>query len=324
MGDSPDHLASLSRARVSSALGSTDAESTNAVCRCDTSGVAADENTKFVIAHPAVAVICWGTYYHPIIRVGAGTRINAGLDAAKRLCQDLLAGQYVNQLSQYGVGHGSVVQAVQLNVNPPATLTEAEAATFLKGNIPGGVRSPAVDEANLLYVLFLDPATKPTVLDSSGMPLPTGSFCGYHKSAKYNDNSVGDDLFYAVIRTDNRKGNTPAGTIANVAYCVSHELAEIVTNPRDTQGYTGTQGCEISDLCETGGKCGTNCCTTFGYRNWNVEQYWSNWASNCVRGDDPVSMRNVLSTTVGGFSFRALKTPIINIEYIASRYRNFP
>src|SRR5262249_49390159 len=131
---------------------------------------------------------------------------------------------------------------------------------------------PGTDETNLLFLVFAPRATK-----------ITGGACGWHKHAKLNANSKNDDLFWAIVRTDQAPTTTERGFVNSVAYCVSHELAESFTN-RDGAGYISTKcddknTCEIGDICETGGQSGS-CCSTFAYpssdnQSWDIELYWS-------------------------------------------------
>jgi hypothetical protein len=79
------------------------------------------------------------------------------------------------------------------------------------------------------------------------------------------------------------------------------------------------QACEIGDVCENN--------PTFRYQRpgsistWTVQQYWSNWNNSCIHGDQPVSLKAFLRSIQFNFSngLRSLNTPIINLQYIASR-----
>jgi hypothetical protein len=198
------------------------------------------------------------------------------------------------------------------------TLNEDQARDAAK-QIVGRIAppAPAVNESSLLYVIFLPTETTPTL--STGVT----DFCGYHNSTKFNDASRNNDLFYVIIRTDKINGppdlsGTGEALVKSLSFCVSHEIAEAVTD-RDGRGYhnqVNGNTCEISDLCEPPTK------GTFNYRGWDVEHYWSQWDRTCIHGDNPVSISQFLKA-IGrtGESLRALGTPIINIEYIASQFR---
>jgi hypothetical protein len=268
---------------------------TNDGCHGNKDGV--DPNDKAILAHVRVMVLCWGRFYedHP-----------DALDNAFALCRDLVSGPYFNGLAQYGVGSGSMAGSGNIDdTNPPATLSEDEARDRIKGFVGNLPEKPAVNETSLLYVLFPPPQTKPTI--SSGQD----DFCGYHKSTKFHDESQNDDLFYALVRTDGADQSSGKTLIEAVSYCVSHEIAEAVTS-RDGRGYH-KGACEIGDLCEQTG--------THAYRGWQVEQYWSQWDSACVNGENPVSVRRFLQELGAPENLRALHTPVVDLEYIASRFR---
>lgn len=280
--------------------GSFAAGSTNGDCHVDQSGV--NSNEKAVIANARVVVYCWGSFYdrHP-----------DALTYAEALCKDLVTGPFLNGLAQYGVGRGSVKVAgrfVDTLKAPPATLSEDEAQKALLALIKDGLPEdqPSVDETSLMYVVFLPPETRPTILSKQD------DFCGYHNWAKFNDSSTNADVFYAIIRTDKADQESGKLLIDSVSYCVSHEIGEMLTN-RDGRGYHNGK-CEIGDLCEQLGN--------YDYRGWQVEQYWSQWDNACIKGDSPVSLRRFLSARgITSRSLKALQTQVVNIEFIASQFR---
>jgi len=274
-----------------------EADATNDICHGNTDGV--EPHDKAIIAHVRVMVLCWGKFYE---------QHSDAVDNAYALCRDLVTGSYFNGLAQYGVGRGSMAGTANINfASPPATLSEDEARDNLfawLGN--GSLLAPAIDEPSLLYVLFLPPETKPTI--STGKD----DFCGYHHWAKLHPESKDSDVFWALIRTDSADQTSGSAFIKSLSYCVSHEIVEAVSS-RDGRGYyKGT--CEIGDLCEQTG--------TYNYRDWQVEQYWSQWDEKCINGENSVSLRRFLQIRgISGGSLTALHTKIINVEYIASQFR---
>jgi hypothetical protein len=268
----------------------------NSDCHGNLAGV--DRNSGSVLANVRVFVVCWGSYYtdHP-----------DGLEYARKLCEDLVTGNYFNQLSQYGIGRGSIAGSKVIDDKvPPAKFSEDHLRDKLKSWIGPQLIAPGVDESSLLYLVFPPPQSVPTI--TSGKD----GFCGYHQHAKFNNDSRGDDLFWGMARTDKSDTTTGRGLIEAISYCVSHEIAEAVTNPGGGGYFKGD--CEIGDLCEQNG--------TFQYRSWQVEQYWSQLDSACIQGDSPVSVKRFLAAAgKSSASLGALGTSVLNVEYIASQFR---
>jgi len=288
----------LTGTRASILQSSLGADGTNAECHGNTDGV--QPNDRAILAHVKVTQIFWGQFYadHP-----------DALDFGTQLCKDLISGPYFNGLAQYGVGHGSLGDTGRtLTKAAPKTLSEDEARDAVKEFVGGGgFTPPATNETSRLYVLYLPVETRPTI--ASGKD----DFCGYHKSTKIDDLSRHDDLFYVIIRTDKVADlSSGASLIRSVSACVSHEIAEAVTD-RDGRGYHGAP-CEIGDLCEQNG--------TFKYRGWDVEQYWSQLDRSCINGDQAVSLRQFLQAKTGHLgSLRIFGPTTIDTDFIASQFR---
>ena len=120
------------------------------------------------------------------------------------------------------------------------------------------------------------------------------------------------DVFFCIIRTDSAVKSSGEAFIKSVSFCVSHEIAEALTS-RDGRGYHNGS-CEIGDLCEQTGN--------HAYRGWQVEQYWSQWDSTCINGEDPVSLTKFLRARgIRGGRLSSLHAKTINVEFIASQFR---
>ncbi len=296
--------------RVSTCVTGTVAGGVNDDCHSYTGGVKAGK--KRIMRTPHVVAIFWGQNSNDATALG-------------QLLSDLVKGPFTNGLVQYGVGRGSVT-TITVNddqKNPaPATLDRPQVPDQLNKWFQDGTVSPApsVNEMNLLYFLF--PPTKTEVKNgdwSTKSPDRKKAICGYHASGrKSKSSSQNDDLFWAIVGTSGAPSGTGTSFANSLAYCVSHELVEALSD-RDSQGYLADNGCEIGDICEC--KAGCPNLITFQYRGWSVEQYWSNWDNNCIQGDQPVSLRKFLVSI--GFDFsqglRSLHTPVINLQYMASR-----
>jgi hypothetical protein len=234
-----------------------------------------------VLANPFVYPIFWGSAYstrsstgvltwqHPCV-ASIGTFLNA------------LRGKWLSGLSQYGVHTLGAFEGEPDTLAPgtdPTGLTGAQIEHELIRFITWSqVGVPLPNEAERCFLMVLPPTAALT--DAPGA-------CGYHLSTYYAKASGENNLFYAVIATT---GVSPALSgddfINNISYCISHELAEMFTNP-DGQGWfadaepaTGEQSCEIGDICETKG-------TVQTLGKWTVEKYWSQADDTCFDPSSP-------------------------------------
>jgi len=128
----------------------------------------------------------------------------------------------------------------------------------------------------------------------------------------------GDNLFWAIIKTDAATTNLDRAFMNALAPLTGHELCEAFTN-RDGKGYISDKGCEIGDICELDTSTGN--LSTFTYRRWDIEPYWSQWDNSCVHGDSAVSVRRFLQVVNFDLTqgLRALNTDEVGLRYIASR-----
>jgi hypothetical protein len=295
--------------RVSSLLAqSADAGETNGTCHDFTGGV--QPNNKHVVRNPKVLLVLWDHYYR--------TNPDA-ISFAQKLVTDLITGKFMNGLAQYGVARGALIKTIIIDTNDIAAPDTWDAGGTsdrdqIKSWVKDGTLSPApsVNEADLLYFLLLPQATTLTN-GKNDDGTPNTNVCGWHQSSKVIDSqSAEDDLFWGLVRTDGADRTTEKTFINSIAFCVSHELNEAFSN-RDQQGFK-SESCEIGDICET---------KPFYVYNtdWTVEQYWSQWDNNCINGDGPVSIKKFLKAI--GFNsrngLRSLGTPVINIQFIASK-----
>ena len=219
----------------------------------------------------------------------------------------------MNGLVQYGIGRGALAGTAVVDTdqaNPaPVSVDQNQLRDRLVGWIKAGdAPEPAVNESNRLYFIFPPSTTQLTRTDIND------PFCGYHDSWRYNDTSNSNDLFWGTVVTMGSAGQPAQRFFWNLSACVGHEISEACSD-RDGLGYKSANGCEIGDLCETK--------DFFTYGSWIVEQYWSNWDSACLHGDNPVSFRR-FANAIGfdvNHGLKKLGTPKVNIEYIASRMR---
>jgi hypothetical protein len=255
-----------------------------------------------IIPIPQLVPIFWGHFY-TTAPIGP-----TAVSSAQQLLSDIVEGPYMNNLAQYGVGRGSVLSSAIIDdSSPPGSANENDIVAKLKKWLDDGQVKPKPKdgENSLTYFVFPPPTTNLTL--SNG----TTGFCGYHEHTKYNAGLFSNDnLFWATVATQGAPQQTGSDTIGAISYCVSHELTEMFTDS-DGNGYHLSNGCELGDLCEAD--------SDFSYRGWTVEQYYSNWDSGCIRGDNPVSVRRYL-TSAGfpkGHGLRSYFTSEISIQVIA-------
>jgi hypothetical protein len=260
-----------------------------------------------IMPHPRVKVILWGHFF--VSNPDAVATVS-------ELVTSIVEGRYMNNLVQYGIGRGSFVDVavVDTNSNEPApdSLSPGDAQdqliSWLRAELIAP--APAVNEHNLLYLLFPPPSTALTPTDVD--------FGGYHRYGKFNSDSNGDDLFWAIFRTGSGFANQSSGDslIRSLGPIVSHEMTEAFTD-RDDDGFLTDNGCEVSDLCEA--------MSNFTHQGFQVEHYWSNWDRSCIRGDNPVRLLRFLKAVAHSGTppsgVRWMGMPRIGLETIAARMR---
>jgi hypothetical protein len=265
-------------------------------------------NNKHVLRNPVVIPIFWGRYF-----ATTPTAVAQIISLLQALC-----GQHLNSLAQYGVASASLANPIVVDIPPPTseptTLSrdalQAQLTTWLGAGTV--TPAPAANDTDHLYFI-LPPITADLTLPG------VSTLGGYHFHGKYKAGASDDNLFWATVKTNGSTISSGSAFAQSLAYIISHELVESCSN-RDGQGYT-TGTCEIGDICETRGA--APCCSTYQYKGWQVEYYWSNWDMNCVEGSKPVSVRRFLSAigVNGASGLRQLNTSQISIDFVASRSR---
>ncbi len=239
----------------------------NAVCHSFTGTVTAVGSD--VMSNPKVVPVYWGN------TVLNDSNLKTAFD--QFFCE-LLASEFVDRLSQYGVGVPTVL---------PSSMIAGTATSAGVGNVgqllsdwftAGEVSPPSSlsDANNWLYVVLAPPDAS---INSPGA-------CGYHSNSQLTVNGTSINLAWAIIAFPGPAPGTPAVNVVNsVAYCMGHEMVEAFTDPRG-KGYTvlvnATQPGDQSQWCEIGDICETKAGATVG--RWDVETYWSNQDTKCAAG----------------------------------------
>jgi hypothetical protein len=213
--------------------------------------------------------------------------------------KDLLNGKWLTGLLQYGVTDGGCfdagfTDAAHSQVPSSGSVSRTDVTNFLTQYLNwSGVGTPDAnaDQLRNCFLVFLPPGVP--MSDAAGA-------CGYHHHAKYGKSDGDDNLFFSVISTPASINLlTPAQLFVDlVSYCVSHELAEMFTNPDDRGWFSGgagtRQGCEIGDICECPfPDCSSGALTVQYMSKWAIEKYWSQKEGVCINPDnlepDPVT-----------------------------------
>jgi hypothetical protein len=252
----------------------------NATCHNYTGGVTMHNGR--VLANPFVYPIFWGSAFSQRGATGALISHHACVDSLSDFL-NALRSKWLSGLAQYGV-HTLNFFPGQLDTIAPGTdptgVTRADVrAELIRWITYAQVGVPLPDELQRCFLVFLP--TTATMTGDEGA-------CGYHENGYYAKTSGNRNLFYSVISTQGVSTALSGDDFINqISYCISHELAELFTNP-DGRGWFAdpdlaqgrTDTCEIGDICETKG-------TVKTLGKWTVEKYWSQTGSDCFDSTSP-------------------------------------
>ena len=240
----------------------------NNPCHTYTGGVS--NHTGDILATPKVVAIYWGDY------IGGHADVRVAFD---QFFAEMLRSGFMDSLAQYGVGEATLMQSsiISGSMSPihPSDVSSQLQSWLNNGQVASP--SPLSDASNWLYVIIAPPDAD--VRDNGDST--TSGLCGYHSHSSFTLGSVSADIAWAIVGFGTPGASaTPKDVVNSVAYCLGHEMAEAMTNPRG-QGYyvdanVTANGCEIGDLCETH--------TEVSVGQWSVETYWSNSDSGCAAG----------------------------------------
>lgn len=235
-----------------------------------------------VISSPVLYTSFWGALWSDSAHQTDAQRL-------RQYVQDLLSSNFMNVLSQYGVGtgagSGSVGQA-SFVTNVPNQLADTDIQNIIQSNIDAGVLpEPPQNNNSLGLMIFLDENTE--VNDPSlGVVMcePQGDTAfGYHNGFTTN---AGNPFYYSVIPAlddaclENSCGGAPGCTLQlsqtqeqRRTQVASHEFAEMVTDPVPPTGWydqSDSNSGEIGDICN-----GQSDTITVGGNTWTVQTIYS-------------------------------------------------
>jgi len=213
-----------------------------------------------VIASPVVYTSFWGALWSDAAHQSAAQRLNLYL-------QDLLASNFMNVLSQYGVGTGAGSgQFVQTSflANVANQLADGDIQNTIQKAINAGqIPEPPVNNTSQVLLIFLDEDTE--VNDPNlGIVLcePQGDTAfGYHNNFT---TAAGNSFYYGVIPAlddaclQNSCGNNPCSLNPSLSQeqrrtqVTSHEFAEMLTDPAPPSGWydqSDPNSGEVGDIC---------------------------------------------------------------------------
>jgi hypothetical protein len=239
-------------------------------------------NGGAVVTSPVVYTSFWGALWADADHQNAAQRLNLYV-------QDLLASNFMNVLSQYGVGTGAgsgqFVQALFL-ANVANQLADSDIQSTIQQAIDGGqIPEPPVNNTSQVLLIFLDENTE--VNDPNlGIVMcePQGDTAfGYHNNFT---TAAGNAFYYGVIPAlddaclQNSCGNSPCSLDPSLSQeqrrtqVTSHEFAEMVTDPAPPTGWydqNDPNSGEVGDICN--GESDT--ITGASGNSWTVQRIYS-------------------------------------------------
>jgi hypothetical protein len=221
-----------------------------------------------LLSHVRVHLIFWGRSWTglPVPTPTVGQCVDAVVT--------MLASNYMNSLSQYGVSRGTLGSVTTVDAaiggspaDPPNPFTDTNVSQLVEhlrtaGRIPTG---DIGSSGQGLYVVVMPPNV-----------------------ANSNGNVIGEHSFYTALTPFPTRvpfAWVTQSSVDSFSEVFSHELVEATTDPEGS-GWTSTTACgpNHGGWCEIGDVCEGNTARVHGVF---VQRYWSNSDSRCVVPDDP-------------------------------------
>jgi hypothetical protein len=246
-----------------------------------------------IIPSPQVYASFWGASWPEGVHPGERTNLIQFL-------KDFLASDYMNILSQYGVGNGAGDCGRWMGdcdrTTAQGEMSDADIHTEIQALIDERALPEPSTPSNMALMIFLDDSIE--IKDEQlGIVMcePTGDNAfGYHNSFT---TTAGNKFYYSVIPALDDgclKESCPhdAGCSLQLAasqeqrrtQVASHEFSEMVTDPELNAWLDAENGKENGDICN-----GRNATITIEGRTWTVQQMYShaddeNGAAACIVG----------------------------------------
>ena len=231
--------------------------------------------------------------------------------------KDFLASDYMNILSQYGVGRGAGDCGEWMGDSNLTTvkgrMTDAEIHSSIESLIDAGVLPEPGSPSNVALMIFLDESIE---IDDSSLEIvmcePEGDTAfGYHY---YFTTKHGHKVYYSVIPALDDKClkescledsecslHLAATQEQRRTQVSSHEFSEMVTDPEISAWRDRETGAENGDICN-----GLNATITVSGRTWTVQQMYSRTADGkgeqacIVNPPNPIPPLKPLWQSLGG------------------------
>lgn len=235
-----------------------------------------------------VQLIFWGAWWknNPL-----ASQVNAAV-------VNLLAGPYMSYLAQYGIHRGNVRGVTMWGDSEPGVFSAQSVVSFVNGLIDAS-RLPEPDEGWPIIYAVIMPANSAFAGASppDTLPLTGGAVSninGQNFRFIWSDYDIGDvdnDPAYCLWVGNN-------GTLDYVTTVLSHELAEIASDPNGGDGIqqVGCSGgsCQIGDVA-------TVCQGWCDYvRGVKAQAYWSQLDGNGVLPTMYSVRRTLFGKSIGG------------------------
>jgi hypothetical protein len=232
-----------------------------------------------IIANPEVHAAFWGASWSDASHAPRRTNLI-------QFVQDFLVSDYMNILSQYGVGNGPGRCGTWLGASDLPTaagqMTDANIHASIQSMIDAGTLPEPASPSNMALLIFLDESIE--INDSNQgivMCEPQGDNAfGYHF---FFATAAGNQFYYSVIpalddqclRASCPQDNACSLHLAETqeqrqTQVASHEFSEMVTDPEITAWRDPNTGAENGDNCN--GQSGT---ITVNGRSWTAQLMYS-------------------------------------------------